>query len=1007
MVRRLGRSQDSPLEASLRRWAGASAVFAVALIGLMGVLLWQSAHKVSEDTDWVSHTNAGTNSLAATLGHVTDVETGSRGYAAIEEVSFLEPYIGGQRALIEDLAKPRQQQADNPAQQRRADRLASEIDARAQCAIETVNLRRLTGRTPPTAIFLGGKRHIDAVREQVDEMEGEEIKLLEQKSRKTASDRRMMQILGAIGIVLGMSMLGLAGFTIHREIDHAALLRRELSALNAGLEDRVQRRTADLRVSETHLRMLVEQASDGIFVSDADGHYLDVNSAGRNMFGYTREEILQLSIADLVAPQERDRIAPAIAILADGNVRSSEWQFRRKDGSLFPGEVSARMLPDGCLQAILRDVSEHKQAEGALRESQELSRVLFDEMLMGFALLEAIHDEKGKPCDFRYLEVNPAHEKHSGLRRDQVMGKTIREVLPNLEPIWIENYSKVAITGESIHFDGYAETLGRWIELTAFRTRKGQIAVTFADITERKKADEARSWLAAMVESSDDAIISKDLNGIVTAWNAGAEKVFGFTEAEIVGKTLLVLFPPDRVNEESYILDRIRNGESVEHFETVRVRKDGSKIDVSVTISAIKDRNGVIVGASKIARDITDRKLAEATLREKEQRIRTLLDSTAEAIVGTDREALCTFCNPAVLRILGYESATELLGKNMHAVMHHSRPDGTPLPRENCPLFQAGRSNRGFHSDSEVFWRKDGTCFPVECWSHPLSDGETVTGSVVTFLDITERRRAAEEIRKLNDSLERRVIERTAQLQAANQELEAFTYSVSHDLRAPLRHISGFSNLLMEDYGSTLAPDAQRHLQRIQEGTRRMGMLVDDLLNLARVGRRELTLQVSGLRSVVEELIKELEREYEGRQIEWMIGELPLAECDPGLMKQVFQNLLSNAIKFTRPRPQAVIEIGQEKDQNGCSVVFVRDNGVGFSMKYAEKLFGVFQRLHRLEDFEGTGVGLATVQRIIQKHRGRVWAEAEPDKGATFYFSLGTSETPELKVKANVAGGES
>jgi len=243
-------------------------------------------------------------------------------------------------------------------------------------------------------------------------------------------------------------------------------------------------------------------------------------------------------------------------------------------------------------------------------------------------------------------------------------------------------------------------------------------------------------------------------------------------------------------------------------------------------------------------------------------------------------------------------------------------------------------------------------------------------------------------------------------LLAANQELEAFTYSVSHDLRAPLRHISGFSKLLTEEYGSTLAPEAQHHVQRIQEGTRRMGMLVDDLLNLARVGRRELTLQISGLKSVVEELIRELEREYEGRQIEWRIGELPFVECDAGLMKQVFQNLLSNAIKFTRPRAQPVIEVGQ-KNENGSQVVFVRDNGVGFSMKYANKLFGVFQRLHRAEDFEGTGVGLATVQRIVQKHGGRVWAEAELDKGATFYFTLGTSEIPELKVKASVVGGES
>ena len=184
-----------------------------------------------------------------------------------------------------------------------------------------------------------------------------------------------------------------------------------------------------------------------------------------------------------------------------------------------------------------------------------------------------------------------------------------------------------------------------------------------------------------------------------------------------------------------------------------------------------------------------------------------------------------------------------------------------------------------------------------------------------------------------------------------------------------------------------------------------MGMLVDDLLNLARVGRRGLALQITGLNSLINEVVTELKPEWEGRNVKWMLADLPYAECDPGLMKQVFQNLISNALKFTRPRGQAVIEIGQQR-QNGSPVIFVRDNGVGFNMKYAEKLFGVFQRLHRAEDFEGTGVGLATVQRIIQKHGGRIWVEAELDKGATFYFNLGVSEKTETKMQAVMAGGQ-
>jgi len=258
---------------------------------------------------------------------------------------------------------------------------------------------------------------------------------------------------------------------------------------------------------------------------------------------------------------------------------------------------------------------------------------------------------------------------------------------------------------------------------------------------------------------------------------------------------------------------------------------------------------------------------------------------------------------------------------------------------------------------------------------------------------------------KAHDELEQRVQERTAALEEVNKELEAFTYSVSHDLRAPLRHIDGFSRILMEDHGAHLTVEAQRLLGRIRDGARQMGCLVDDLLNLSRLGRREIVTVVTSLEALLKEVLAELKPTLGNREIEFQIAALPFVSCDAGLMKQVFANLLSNAVKYTRPRERAVIEVGQIL-QDGHEVVYVRDNGVGFNMKYADKLFGVFQRLHRQEDFEGTGVGLATIHRIIHKHSGRVWAESQLDKGATFYFTLGDKGLLKNEKIVRITGDE-
>jgi PAS domain S-box-containing protein len=380
---------------------------------------------------------------------------------------------------------------------------------------------------------------------------------------------------------------------------------------------------------------------------------------------------------------------------------------------------------------------------------------------------------------------------------------------------------------------------------------------------------------------------------------------------------------------------------------------------------------------------------------------RHALDAAPDAIVVVDPTGRIWLANAACEQLFGYADA-ELVGQPVEALVPRRFRNAHDGDRVG---YFADPRTRPMGSGLELSGlRRDDTEFPVEISLSPLIvGGEPFAMAAIRDVserrrmerirrEVRERRRAARAIKRINAQLEQRVAERTAQLEAANHELEGFTYSVSHDLRAPLRQVDGFARLLDETAGDQLPEKARHYLQRIMDGTNHMGRLIDDLLNLAQVGRQTPHLTPTRLDRIVERVIADLQPEVADRAIVWHVEELPIAACDPGLMRIVFTNLLGNAVKYTRPRDPAEIRVGRA-DAAGRPGVYVRDNGVGFDMQYADKLFGVFQRLHSNDEFEGTGVGLATVRRIIRNHGGDIWVEAAPDRGATFYFTLGIPES--------------
>jgi len=545
-------------------------------------------------------------------------------------------------------------------------------------------------------------------------------------------------------------------------------------------------------------------------------------------------------------------------------------------------------------------------------------------------------------------------------------------------PTLTRDISRVLMTGVTYEAQTWDKT-GRcyFLRILPYRGRTndsaGGVVMTLTDISALEQARAKLAQLSAIVESSDDAIVSQTMDGIVSSWNHGATRLYGYTADEAIGRHASFLWPSGQKEEIQSAVRKVREAGAVERLNTTHVRKDDSRVDVSVTFSPILSGSQTLIGISAISRDITQLVAARKELADREERIRLLLDSTAEAIYGIDLNGVCIFCNAACARLLGYESPSALIGKQMHPLIHHTRPDGTPYPPEQSSIFDTMRHREQAHVDDEVLWRADGTSFPAEYWSHPIVRNDELIGAVVTFLDITERKQVEEEIQ---EGVRRR---------------EQFLAMLSHELRNPLAAILSATRLL--DAAGWQDGACQEAGQVVERQAKHMTRLLDDLLDVSRITRGRIALRAERVdlrdtaRSAIEALHPLMVEHGIRLTVDICPEELPI-DGDAARLHQVQANLLSNATKYSSPGGDVRLELSRE---GGEAVIRVTDHGRGIEPELLPRIFDLFvqgdQSIARPDG--GLGIGLTLLRSLVELHHGRVDAYSEgPGRGSVFTVHL-------------------